>query len=76
VSRRSNAPYRDRFEEGGRDLIYEGHDVARTARSPDRKTVVQPRLTPSGKLTQNGLFERAVLNAKSGEIAPEVVAGT
>jgi hypothetical protein len=74
MSRRSNAPYRDQIEEGGRVLIYEGHDVAQTARSPDPKTVDQPRLTPTGKLTQNGLFERAALNAKSGKIAPEVVA--
>jgi hypothetical protein len=58
MSRRSNAPSRDQIEEGGRVLIYEGYDVARTARSSDFKTVDQPRLTPTGKLTQNGLFER------------------
>ena len=29
MSRRSNAPYRDRIEENGRVLIYEGHDVSR-----------------------------------------------
>jgi hypothetical protein len=27
MSRRSNAPYRDKIEEDGRVLIYEGHDM-------------------------------------------------
>jgi len=70
MSRRFNAPYRDRIEEEGRVLIYEGHDVTRTDKSPDPKSVDQPRLTPSGKLTQNGLLERAALAGKSGTIAP------
>jgi hypothetical protein len=74
MSRRCNAPYRDRIEQEGRVLIYEGHDVARTAKAPDPKSVDQPRLTPSGKLTQNGLFERAALAAKNATIAPEIVA--
>jgi len=74
MSRRSNAPYRDQIEEEGRVLIYEGHDVSRTARTPDPKSIDQPRLTPGGKLTQNGLFEQAALAAKAGESGPEAVA--
>jgi hypothetical protein len=74
MSRRSNAPYRDRIEGEGRVLIYEGHDVARTLVTPDPKSVDQPRRTPSGKLTQNGLFERAALTAKSAGVIPEIVA--
>jgi hypothetical protein len=74
MSRRSNAPYRDQIEEEGRVLIYEGHDISRTARTPDPKSIDQPRLTPGGKLTQNGLFEQAALAAKAGESAPEIVA--
>jgi len=31
MSLRSGAPYADRIEDEGRILIYEGHDVARTA---------------------------------------------
>src|SRR5271169_5641913 len=74
MSRRSNAPYRDRIEEDGRVLIYEGHDVSRTKQTPDPKLLDQPRTTPTGRLTQNGLFEVAALRAKNGECAPELVA--
>jgi hypothetical protein len=74
MSRRTNAPYRDRIEEDGKVLIYEGHDVSKTAKSPDPKTIDQPGKTPSGKLTQNGLFEKAALSAKAGKAEPEVIA--
>lgn len=74
MSRRSNAPYRDRIEEDGRVLIYEGHDVSRTVQTPNPKSIDQLRSTSSGKLTQNGLFEHAAAQAKSGKAAPEVVA--
>ena len=74
MSRRQNAPYRDRIEKDGRVLIYEGHDVPRTRSVPDPKSVDQPRLTPGRKLTQNGLFEEAALQAKNGVRPPEVVA--
>ena len=74
MSRRSNAPYRDQIEEEGRVLIYEGHDVSRTAKTPDPKSIDQPRHTPGGKLTQNGLFEQAALAARAGKRAPEAVA--
>jgi hypothetical protein len=74
MSRRSNAPYKDIVEENGEVLIYEGHDVARTKQNPDPKFVDQPRSTPGGKLTQNGLFERAAIRAKNRETTPEVVA--
>ena len=39
MSRRFNAPYRGRIEQEGRVLIYEGHDVARTVKDPDPKSV-------------------------------------
>jgi hypothetical protein len=74
MSRRSNAPYRDEIEEEGRILIYEGHDVPRSSSAPNPKLVDQPRSTPGGKLTQNGLFENAALKAKSGKSKPELVA--
>src|SRR5205809_7559133 len=74
MSRRSNAPYRDRIEEDGRVLIYEGHDIARKVGSPESKSVDQPRLTPVGRLTQNGLFERAALAAREGGRRAEVIA--
>jgi len=74
MSRRPNAPYRDFVEESGRVLIYEGHDVSRTTQNPNPKLVDQPRSTPGGRLTQNGLFENAALLAKSGKAKPELVA--
>lgn len=74
MSRRSNAPYRDRIEDNGRVLVYEGHDVSRATKSPNPKLLDQPRSTPTGRPTQNGLFEGAAIRAKKGECSPEVVA--
>jgi len=74
MSRRTNAPYRDRIEEDGAVLIYEGHDVARNLHTPNPKSVDQPRSTPTGRLTQNGLFEQAAIQTKSGKCSPEIVA--
>ncbi|HTZ48636.1 MAG TPA: HNH endonuclease [Verrucomicrobiae bacterium] len=74
MSRRSNAPYRDQIEEDGKVLIYEGHDVSKTAQNPNPKSLDQPRTPPSGKLTQNGLFEEAAKRAKEGKSAPEIIA--
>ena len=39
MSRRKGAPYRDRVEDNGLVLIYEGHDVASSAGGPDPKAV-------------------------------------
>lgn len=74
MSRRANAPYRDRIEEDGRVLIYEGHDVPRSSLLPSPKTVDQPSLTPGRKLTQNGMFAKAAEKAKNGSALPELVA--
>ncbi len=74
MSRRSNAPYRDRIEENGNALIYEGHDISRSPAGPNPKLVDQPRVTPYGKLTQNGMFAEAAAKAKVGSSQPELVA--
>ncbi len=74
MSRRANAPYRDRVEETGRVLIYEGHDAPQKKGDPDPKSIDQPRATPSGKLTQNGFFEQAALESKKVQKSPEIVA--
>jgi hypothetical protein len=74
MSRRRNAPYRDRIEDEGRVLIYEGHDVPRSPSNPDPKKVDQPRTTPAGKLTQNGMFAEAAGRTKKKLIGPELVA--
>lgn len=74
MSRRCDAPYRDQIEHEGRVLIYEGHDVPKTRNGPDPKSIDQPRHTPAGSLTQNGLFEKAALETKNGTKPAEIVA--
>ena len=59
MSLRKGAPYADRIENGGRVLVYEGHDAPRSAGGPDPKSVDQPERTPYGRPTQNGQFARA-----------------
>jgi HNH endonuclease len=72
MSLRLNAPYRDRLEDGGTTLIYEGHDVPRTLGS-NPKLIDQPERLPSGQLTQNGRFHQAAQLAKTGSHPPERV---
>lgn len=74
MSRRRNAPYKDRIEDEGRVLIYEGHDVPKNSGAPNPKLVDQPRITPGKKLTQNGLFEKAAQDTRKGGKPPEIVA--
>ncbi len=73
MSVRPNAPYRDRIEDDGSTLIYEGHDAPRSQRLPSPKSVDQPEATPSGLLTQNGRFCQAALRHKRGEGPPHAV---
>jgi hypothetical protein len=73
MSVRPNAPYEDELQDNGTILIYEGHDEPRTQRVTDPKNVDQPELTPSGTLTQNGLFYKAAQGAKAGLRPPERV---
>lgn len=74
MSRRPNAPYRDRVEEEGKVIIYEGHDEPRSKTRPNPKQLDQPRKIPSGLLTQNGLFEKAAVDFKQGKVSAELVA--
>ena len=48
MSVRPNAPYRDRLEDGGTTLIYEGHDMPRTAACPNPKVVLEGRNVGNG----------------------------
>lgn len=73
MSVRPGAPYRDRLEEDGSVLVYEGHDVSRSHANPNPKQVDQPERTPVGTPTQNGLFVRAALDYKRGARVPERV---
>ena len=74
MSRRANAPYRDSVEESGKVLIYEGHDAPRRKGDPDPKSIDQPRASSNGRLTQNGLFEKAANDSREGLTSPEIVA--
>jgi hypothetical protein len=73
MSVRRGAPYADKIEDSGSVLIYEGHDVPRTQSCPDPKSVDQPDCTPSGTLTQNGLFWAAVAAFKNRGSSAEKV---
>jgi hypothetical protein len=73
MSVRPSAPYRDRLEDGGTTLVYEGHDLPKTALRPDPKRLDQPERSPAGGLTQNGKFHYAAQLAKLGERLPERV---
>ena len=56
MSVRSGAPYADRTEEGGKVILYEGHDLPKSEGETNPKSVDQSMTTPLGTLTQNGLF--------------------
>lgn len=65
MSTRPNAPYRDEVLDGGKILIYEGHDLPNYKGGLDPKSVDQPLNFPSGKLTQNGQFYNAAIERGS-----------
>ncbi|MGH9735010.1 MAG: HNH endonuclease [Candidatus Acidiferrales bacterium] len=73
MSQRRGAPYVDRVEEGGKILIYEGHDVSRTTQVLNPKATDQQEFTPGGTRTQNGLFLDAAMRFKSGTAPAEPV---
>jgi hypothetical protein len=73
MSLRPGAPYADRVEDGGKVIIYEGHDVPQTKGGIDPKTVDQPESLPSGRLTQNGMFADSVRRFKAGRADAELV---
>ena len=70
---RRNAPYRDRIDDGGTTLIYEGHDQPRGQHVADPKVLDQVDVLPTGRLTQNGRFHRAAKDARAGLRRPERV---
>ena len=66
MSVRPNAPYRDKIEDDGATLIYEGHDIGRTKDKPNPKIFDQPGKYPSGALTENGKFHKVAQDFKKG----------
>ncbi len=73
MSVRPNAPYRDRFEDDGATLIYEGHDAPRSQSVLNPKLIDQPESSPSGSPTQNHRFFAAAQEYKAGLSAPHRV---
>jgi hypothetical protein len=71
MSLRRNAPYRDRIEEDGTELLYEGHDRPKASDYSNPKQLDQPERFPSGSLTQNGKFFKAAHDFKKGDRPPE-----
>ncbi|HJW43247.1 MAG TPA: HNH endonuclease [Geothrix sp.] len=73
MSVRPNAPYRDRLEDSGTTLVYEGHDQPKSLDTPNPKLVDQPMATHTGRPTQNGKFYAAAKAAAAGKSLPERV---
>jgi hypothetical protein len=73
MSQRSNAPYHDRVYEDGITIEYEGHDVPKRSYDHNPKAEDQPEKSPNGKLTQNGLFLRAIKKFKNEGSSPELI---
>jgi len=63
MSQRSNAPYLDKVHADGITIEYEGHDTPKKGYNHNPKLEDQPYQLPSGKLTQNGLFVKAINSA-------------
>jgi len=73
MSLRQGAPYEDAIQDGGTTIIYEGHDVPRSAHIQDPKIIDQSERSFSGNLTENGKFHAAAQEYKSGLRPPERV---
>lgn len=73
MSQRANAPYKDKIHEDGVTIEYEGHDISRKASYHDPKSEDQSDKLPSGRLTQNGQFIKAVNEYKVGKRESELV---
>jgi hypothetical protein len=73
MSQRSSAPYRDRIFDDGVRIEYEGHDVTKKSYEHNPKNEDQPDTLPSGRLTQNGFFIKAVDDYKNRRRPAETV---
>jgi hypothetical protein len=73
MSRRSNAPYKDKIHADGVTIEYEGHDEPKVSHEMNPKNFDQPKETKNGTLTQNGKFIEAVDKYKGNLIGPENV---
>jgi len=72
MSQKSNAPYSDKIYDDGVTIEYEGHDLAKNY-TENPKLQNQPKKLPSGRLTQNGYFIKAVDEYKKNIAKSELV---
>jgi len=73
MSRRRGAPDRDRVEQDGKVLIYEGHDTPKRHGIKSPKKLDQPDKNPGGTPTQNALFAEAATSHKLSGLPAETV---
>ncbi len=73
MSQRTNAPYKDKIYDDGITIEYEGHDVSKKDYFHNPKTEDQIEFLPTGSLTQNGKFIKAVKEYKNSLRQPELV---
>ena len=73
LSQREGPLYGDRVEGDGTVLIYEGHNVDRSADVPEPASVDQHLTLKSGRPTRNGQFREAALAYREGGAEAEVV---
>jgi hypothetical protein len=73
MSQRRNAPYKDKIFNDGFTIEYEGHDIPNTSDIENPKKYDQPRVTKTGKFTQNGLFANSVEKYKKNNSKPELI---
>lgn len=73
MSQRSNAPYTDKIHSDGITIEYEGHDTPKRDYTHNPKQEDQSSHLPSGKFTQNGLFQKSVDDVKKNLRNPEMV---
>jgi hypothetical protein len=73
MSQRPNAPYNDKIHSDGVTIVYEGHDVSKSDHEHDPKLEDQPDKSALGRLTQNGLFIKAIKDYKRGNKQAELV---
>ena len=72
MSLRENSPYQDEVVDNGKSIIYEGHDKP-SNESKHPKSEDQQSRSRTGRLTENGKFEKAVLEYKKGNSEPNKV---
>jgi hypothetical protein len=70
MSQRSNAPYKDRVNENGVVIEYEGHDVPKKSYTHNPKHEDQPEILPSGQPTKMDYSQEPLMIIKRASESP------